>query len=139
MNAKEKLADYQRQFGVYAEANAEVMGAFGSTVTAAMENSGSLDAKTMELLILVAAVSRKCEPCIYSHVMNYINAGGTKEDLAAGLNAAVLICGGPGMAYSALALDLFDQYTAEQYLQFQFERPIVDNGSTIGLTFIIPR
>ena len=113
MNAKEKLADYQRQFGVYAEANAEVMGAFGSTVTAAMENSGSLDAKTMELLILVAAVSRKCEPCIYSHVMNYINAGGAKEDLAAGLNAAVLICGGPGMAYSALALDLFDQYTAE--------------------------
>ena len=45
--------------------------------------------------------------------MNYINAGGTKEDLAAGLNAAVLICGGPGMAYSALALDLFDQYSAE--------------------------
>ena len=139
MNAKEKLADYQRQFGVYAEANSEVMGAFGATVTAAMENSGSLDAKTMELLILVAAVSRKCEPCIYSHVMNYINAGGTKEDLAAGLNAAVLICGGPDMAYSALALDLFDQYTAEQYLQFQFERPIVDNASTIGLTFITPR
>ena len=53
----------------------------------------------------------------------------TKEDLAAGLNATVLICGGPGMAYSALALDLFDQYTAEQYLQFPFERPIVDNGS----------
>ena len=26
MNAKEKLADYQRQFGVYAEANPEVMG-----------------------------------------------------------------------------------------------------------------
>lgn len=68
MNAKEKLADYQRQFGVYAEANPEVMGAFGSTVTAAMENAGPLDAKTMELLILVAAVSRKCEPCIYSHV-----------------------------------------------------------------------
>ena len=113
MNAKEKLEDYQRQFGVYAEANPEVMGAFGATVTAAMENAGSLDAKTMELLILVAAVSRKCEPCIYSHVMNYINVGGTKEELAAGLNAAVLICGGPGMAYSALALDLFDQYTAE--------------------------
>ena len=113
MNAKEKLADYQRQFGVYAEANPEVMGAFGSTVTAAMENAGPLDAKTMELLILVAAVSRKCEPCIYSHVMNYINVGGTKEELAAGLNAAVLICGEPGMAYSALALDLFDQYSAE--------------------------
>lgn len=34
MNVKEKLADYQRQFGVYAEANSEVMGAFGATVTA---------------------------------------------------------------------------------------------------------
>ena len=58
-------------------------------------------------------VARKCEPCIYAHVMNYIQAGGTREDLAAGLNAAVLICGGPGMAYGALALDIFDQYTAE--------------------------
>ena len=36
-----------------------------------------------------------------------------EEELAAGLNAAVLICGGPGMSYSALALDLFDQYSAE--------------------------
>ena len=26
MNAKEKLADYQRQFGVYAEANSEEWG-----------------------------------------------------------------------------------------------------------------
>ena len=83
MNAKEKLADYQRQFGVYAEANSEVMGAFGATVTAAMENSGSLDAKTMELLILDAAVSRKCEPCIYSHVhqcrWNKRRSGGRTE------------------------------------------------------------
>ena len=39
MNAKEKLADYQRQFGVYAEANSEVMGAFGATVTAARSGS----------------------------------------------------------------------------------------------------
>ncbi len=90
---------------MYAEANSEVMGAFGATVTAAMENSGSFRCgkKQWELLILVAAVSRKCEPCIYSHVMNYINAGGTKEDLAAGLNAAVLICGGPGMGIQRIS------------------------------------
>ena len=113
MNAKEKLADLQRQFGLYAQANPEVMNGFGATATAAMEHSGSFDAKTMELLIVTVAVARKCEPCIYAHVMNYIQAGGTREDLAAGLNAAVLICGGPGMAYGALALDIFDQYTAE--------------------------
>lgn len=82
MNAKEKLADYQRQFGVYAEANPEVMGAFlVLQLPQQWKMPGPLDAKTMELLILVAAVSRKCEPCIYSHVMNYINVGGTKEEL----------------------------------------------------------
>ena len=42
MNAKEKLADSQRQFGVYAEANSEAMGAFGATVTAAIVFTVSL-------------------------------------------------------------------------------------------------
>ena len=39
---KRKLADYQRQFGVYAEANSEAMGAFGATVTAAIVFTVSL-------------------------------------------------------------------------------------------------
>ena len=47
-------------------------------------------------------------PVSYTHLDVY-----KRQELAAGLNAAVLICGGPGMAYSALALDLFDQYSAE--------------------------
>ena len=38
MNAKEKLADLQRQFGLYAQANPEVMNGFGATATAAMEH-----------------------------------------------------------------------------------------------------
>ena len=97
---------------MYAEANPEVMG-LRCYSYCSNGNSGSLDAKTNGIINSCRSCFKKCEPCIYSHVMNYINAGGTKEDLAAGLNAAVLICGGPGMAYSALALDLFDQYTAE--------------------------
>lgn len=111
MNVKERLEDNQRMFGAFAEANSEVMGKFGEVIGAAFD--GVLDAKTMELLIVVASVSRKCEPCIYSHVGALIEAGGTRAELVAALNAAILICGGPGMAYSAIALDVFDQLTAE--------------------------
>lgn len=111
MDAKEKLADLQRQFGLYGAANPEVMASFGGAIQASF-NRGPLDAKTMELLIVAVSVARKCEPCIYSHVASYIEAGGTREELACGLNAALLICGGPGMAYGALALDVFDQLSA---------------------------
>jgi 4-carboxymuconolactone decarboxylase len=109
MKAVEKLEQLQNQFGVWTEADPAVMEAFGGMVQASFENCAPLDAVTLELLIVAVAVARKCEPCIYSHVNSYIDAGGTREALVAGLNAALLICGGPGMAYSALALDIFDQ------------------------------
>lgn len=112
MNAIEKLEQLQNQFAVWGEADPAVMEAFGGMVQASFDNCAPLDAATLELLIVAVAVARKCEPCIYSHVNSYIDAGGTREALVAGLNAALLICGGPGMAYSALALDIFDQYKA---------------------------
>lgn len=112
MNAVEKLEMLKKRSGVWAEADAAVMKQFGALVQTSFENCAPLDAKTMELLIVAVSVARKCEPCIYSHVNGYIEAGGTREELVAGLNAAILICGGPGMAYSALALEVYDELKA---------------------------
>ena len=38
-----------------------------------------------------------------------VDLGITREELAAALNATVLLCGGPGYAYSAFALQAFEQ------------------------------
>ena len=114
MNTVEKLEQLQNRFGVWTEADPAVMEAFGGLVQASFDNCAPLDAATLELLIVAVSVARKCEPCIYSHVSSYIAAGGTREALVSGLNAALLICGGPGMAYSALALEVFDELKAAQ-------------------------
>lgn len=112
MTALERIEDPQRQFGAWTEADEAVMESFGGLVQAAFDNCAPLDPATLELIIIAVSVARKCEPCIFSHVPSYIEAGGTREALVAGLNAAILICGGPGMAYSAIALDVFDQLKA---------------------------
>ena len=68
---------------------------------ASCKEGGVLDFKTLELISVAVAVARKCEPCMLSHV-----------ELAAALNTTILLCGGPGWAYSAMALDAFDQMSA---------------------------
>lgn len=47
-----------------------------------------------------------------SHVELAVEAGCTREELASALNTTILLCGGPGWAYSAMALDAFDQMSA---------------------------
>ena len=89
MNAVEKLEQLQNRFGVWTEADPAVMEAFGGLVQASFDNCAPLDAATLELLIVAVSVARKCEPCIYSHVSSY-------------------------MAYSALALEVFDELKAAQ-------------------------
>ena len=63
----------------------------------------------IELISVAVAVSRKCELCIFFHFEVCVELGITREELAAALNAMVLLCGGPGYAYSAFTMQAFDQ------------------------------
>lgn len=111
-NAIEKLATEKEKWGKFASLSPDVIGAFGQMRAAACKEGGALDFKTLELISIAVAVARKCEPCILSHVELAVDLGCTREEVAAALNTTILLCGGPGWAYSALALDAFDQMAA---------------------------
>ena len=110
--AMEKLAREKEKWGRFAELSPDVIGAFGQMRAASCKEGGVLDFKTLELISVAVAVARKCEPCMLSHVELAVEAGCTREELAAALNTTILLCGGPGWAYSAMALDAFDQMSA---------------------------
>lgn len=111
-SAMEKLANEKAKWGRFADLSPEVIGAFGEMRNAACKEGGALDFKTLELISIAVAVARKCEPCLLSHVELAVELGCTREELAAALNTTILLCGGPGWAYSAMALDAFDQMAA---------------------------
>lgn len=111
MNYTEKMEMSNAAMGIFASGAPEFMQAFSDFCNAGFD--GPLDAKTMELISVAVAVARKCEPCIYAHVPNAVNAGVTREELIAALKVASLFCGGPGVAYSGIALSVYDEVTAK--------------------------
>lgn len=112
MAYKEKMEASSAAMGAFASGAPEFMEAFGGLCGAGFD--GPLDAKTMELISVAVAVARKCEPCIYAHVPNAVEAGVTREELIAALKVASLFCGGPGVAYSGIAVAVYDEITAEK-------------------------
>ena len=74
---------------------------------------GALSLKTKELIALGIAIVVKCTGCIQSHVKTAIDAGATREEIAETVGVAILMGGGPGTVYGAMALDAMEQYLAE--------------------------
>jgi len=111
MSYKEKMEASGKAMEAFASGAPEFMAAFGGLCQAGCE--GPLDAKTMELISVAVAVARKCEPCIYAHVPKAMEAGVTREELIAALKVTSLFCGGPGLAYSGIAVAVFDELTAK--------------------------
>ncbi len=96
------------------EANPEAMAAFGNMRNAVCKEGGALDFKTIELIAVAVTVARQCDACMLSHIKCCVEAGVTREELACALGVDILVCGGPGMAQAAHALDAFDQMMAEK-------------------------
>ncbi len=95
-----------------AEANPDVMGAFGALAKEALKD-GALSTKTKELIAVALSVSAQCDVCITSHVQNAIKAGVTREEIAEAVGVAVLMGGGPKSVYAATVLEAYDQFTAK--------------------------
>ncbi len=111
-DAVKRLEEIKKGFQAFAEASPQVIGAFGQMREAACNKSGALDLKTKELISIAVAVALKCEPCILSHLEVIVDLGISREELAEALNATILLCGGPGWAYSAFALQVYDQFAS---------------------------
>jgi AhpD family alkylhydroperoxidase len=74
--------------------------------------TGTLDAKTRELIALAVAVSLRCDGCIIVHSAEARSAGATKEEIAEALGVAISVNAGAALVYTTRTLDAFDA-TAE--------------------------
>ncbi len=74
---------------------------------------GALSAKVKELMSLAISIVVHCEGCIAYHVHDAIKAGATRQELLETLGVGLMMSGGPGSIYVALAMDAIDQFLTD--------------------------
>lgn len=78
--------------------------------TAAYRGDGALDAKTLELLGLVASMVLRCDDCIDYHVIQCVEeVGCTDEELIEAMNVALVVGGSiviPHLRHAVETMDL---------------------------------
>ena len=67
--------------------------------------SGTLGAKTRELIALAVAVTRQCDGCIAVHVDAAAKHGATREEVVEALGVAIAVNAGAALVYSARVAD----------------------------------
>lgn len=75
---------------------------------------GALDAKTKELLGLVASCVLRCNDCIDYHLIQCVNAGWTDEELYDALNVALVVGGSIFIPHLRHAIETLDILRNEQ-------------------------
>jgi AhpD family alkylhydroperoxidase len=80
-------------------------------------SDGALDAKTKELLGLVASMVLRCNDCIDYHIIQCIKAGWTDDELYDAFNVALVVGGSiviPHLRHAVESVDLYHQRVASQ-------------------------
>ena len=108
-NYKEKRAKYSQNTQTLAQHSPAVVGAF-STMNRKARQEGVLSEAFKELIGLGIAISARCEPCIISHINKAINLGASFEEIVEAINIAVVMNGGPGVAYGGIAIDILEEF-----------------------------
>ena len=62
-----------------------------------------------EMVALGISITIKCIPCMLAHITSFKKAGGTREQLVDVVKTCILMNGGPGTAYGAKALAMYDE------------------------------
>jgi AhpD family alkylhydroperoxidase len=75
---------------------------------------GALDAKTKELLGLVASAVLRCNDCIDYHLIQCIDAGWNDEELYDALNVALIVGGSIFIPHLRHAVETIDTLRAER-------------------------
>ena len=68
----------------------------------AVTKRGSLSAKTKSLIMIGISAAIRCEPCLRRHVRTAMDLGAKPEEILEACSVAILMGGGPAMAYTAL-------------------------------------
>jgi len=71
--------------------------------------NGALNAKTKELMGLVASMVLRCNDCIFYHIDRSISEGATKPELYESFNIALIVGGSIVIPHLRYAFDVTDQ------------------------------
>ncbi len=76
-----------------------------------IEKPGVLDTKTKELIAVAISVIVQCKWCIAFHVKSALDHGATPEEIREAAWVAVLMGGGPQLAYMQLVEKALKEFT----------------------------
>ena len=72
--------------------------------------SGTLNAKTKELIALAIGVATHCDNCIAFHTQAALKAGATREEIMETLGVTIYMGGGPSLMYAAHVVEAIEQF-----------------------------
>lgn len=76
----------------------------------AIEKPGAIDLKTKELIAVGASVVSHCQWCVAYHVKGAFDAGAGEQEIREAGWVAVLMGGGPALAYNQLVEDAIEDF-----------------------------
>jgi len=75
---------------------------------------GAISIKFKRLMLVAISVALRCEPCMQTHIDGAIAAGASREEIIEAAGVAILMAGGPAVAYSATSiLEILDKSGGE--------------------------
>lgn len=86
----------------------EVMKGFQS-LKQAVEQGKHLSIKQRALIALAVAVAKQCEYCLAVHLKAAWEAGASEGEILEACSVAILMGGGPAVAYTTLVAEALDQ------------------------------
>ncbi len=105
----EILAKMVKYMGELQARHPNAMGGYYALHQAALE-PGALDTKSKELICLGIAVATRCDDCIAWHTNSSLEAGATEEEIVDALGVAMMMGGGPSVAYAAHVIEAMEQF-----------------------------
>jgi AhpD family alkylhydroperoxidase len=111
MSKSQQLQEFQGTLNDLIEEAPELKQFAGFIETA--EATDVIDNKTKELMSLAIGVAVRCDDCILWHTAAALEAGATREEVVDTLKIAVVMGGGPAMAYAVEAYEVLNELEAE--------------------------
>ena len=112
MNWVDYIGETEKNIGTLNKEIPQTVKGFGQMGQAAKAD-GALSEKTKEFIALGIAIATRCDSCIGFHTRSLVRLGATRNEVCEALAMATYMGGGPSYAYSAKALEAFDQFSAQ--------------------------
>lgn len=105
--------DLQVYLAKLAQELPEVMKSF-QQLHGAVISDGALTARQKELIAVGIAVAIRCPHCINRHVDLALQMGASRKEILEAISVAILMGGGPAVAYATEAVKVLDALTGEE-------------------------